>query len=356
MAGGTIQWITSFLNWLNNPGDREPEIRNAIRSAGFVYGREEMNEKLEGYLKDVQPGAGISVDATDPQHPIVSFAGGEGTVELSDIAATGTPSSGTYLRGDGTWQTPAGAGDMSQTVYDPTSVEADAFDRANHHGNMPAGNVSGLATVATTGSYNDLTDKPAAGGDVTGPAGATAGNFPALDATGKVLSDSGSKPSDFATAADGLLAQSAVQPAEIADMLETSDIGSLVQAYDADTAKTDEAQEWTETQRGKVIEVDSGTTITLDLDLGQVFRIKSPGLSHNATVQLSNAANHIGAKFTLTGYQNAGGNTLSYGSGLVYIGGAAAPAIPTGAAAKFRMDGDIVAFGEYHFTARGVGV
>lgn len=113
---------------------------------------------------------------------------------------------------------------------------------------------------------------------------------------------------------------------------------------------------WAKTQRGTVVMVNSGTTITLDLDLGQIFRIDSPGLSHNATVQLSNANSHIGAKFQLTGYQNAGGNTLSYGSGLVSIGAASAPAIPTGAAAKFRMDGDIVASGEYQFTTRGVGV
>lgn len=35
-------------------------------------------------------------------------------------------------------------------------------------------------------------------GNVYGPAGATAGNLAALDATGKVISDSGSKPADFA--------------------------------------------------------------------------------------------------------------------------------------------------------------
>lgn len=116
------------------------------------------------------------------------------------------------------------------------------------------------------------------------------------------------------------------------------------------------ANQWLKTQRAQVIEVDSASTITLDLSLGQVFRIKAPGLSHNATVQLSNASSYIGAKFQLTGYQNAGGNTLSYGTGLVSIGAASAPAIPTAAGAKFRMDGDIVASGEYHFTARGVGV
>ena len=41
---------------------------------------------------------------------------------------------------------------------------------------------------------------PTGSGDVTGPASAIAGNLAALDATGKILSDSGSKPADFAPA------------------------------------------------------------------------------------------------------------------------------------------------------------
>ena len=41
---------------------------------------------------------------------------------------------------------------------------------------------------------------------------------------------------DFATAAQGALADTAVQPAAIANMLETGDIGVTVQAYDADLA------------------------------------------------------------------------------------------------------------------------
>ena len=56
-------------------------------------------------------------------------------------------------------------------------------------------------------------------GDVVGPDGATAGNFAALDATGKVLSDSGAAPADFATAAQGAAADSAVQPGDpVADL------------------------------------------------------------------------------------------------------------------------------------------
>lgn len=56
---------------------------------------------------------------------------------------------------------------------------------------------------------------PAGSGDMTGPAGATAGNYPVLDATGNILSDSGTKPSDFATAAQGAKADTAVQPGDV---------------------------------------------------------------------------------------------------------------------------------------------
>ena len=50
-------------------------------------------------------------------------------------------------------------------------------------------------------------------GDVVGPASAVNNNFAAFDTTtGKLIKDSGSKASDFATAAQGLLAASAQQP------------------------------------------------------------------------------------------------------------------------------------------------
>lgn len=84
--------------------------------------------------------------------------------------------------------------------------------------------LSNLATVATTGVYSDLTGKP------------TLGTAAAQDI------------SAFATAAQGTLASTAVQPAAIANMLETSDIGVTVQAYDVDTAKVDVTQTWTAAQ------------------------------------------------------------------------------------------------------------
>ncbi len=53
-------------------------------------------------------------------------------------------------------------------------------------------------------------------GDVVGPAGAVDGNFAAFDlATGKLIKDSGTSAADFATAAQGALADSAVQPGDL---------------------------------------------------------------------------------------------------------------------------------------------
>lgn len=38
------------------------------------------------------------------------------------LSATGTPSSSTYLRGDGSWATPGGSGDMAAATYDPANI------------------------------------------------------------------------------------------------------------------------------------------------------------------------------------------------------------------------------------------
>lgn len=54
----------------------------------------------------------------------------------------------------------AGAGDMVKATYDPNGINADAFDRANHTGTQSVNTITGLATVATSGSYADLSNKP----------------------------------------------------------------------------------------------------------------------------------------------------------------------------------------------------
>ena len=42
----------------------------------------------------------------------------QGKIRIPDLNMTGTPSSANFLRGDGSWDVPAGSGDMSKSVYD----------------------------------------------------------------------------------------------------------------------------------------------------------------------------------------------------------------------------------------------
>lgn len=93
-----------------------------------------------------------------------------------------------------------------------------------------------VATVALTGSYNDLLDIPTAGtGDVVGPASSTDGAVALFDGTtglllkdGVVLGTAATTDStDYATAAQGAKADSAVQPADLATVATTGAYSDL---------------------------------------------------------------------------------------------------------------------------------
>lgn len=351
----TTQFIQSLLKWLASPGQYASQLGEAIRSAGDLWSSTETQSKLDEKISGVRAGENVTIDVSDPYNP--------------KINAIGT-----------------GFGDMNKSVYDPTVVEADAFDRANHHGNMPAANVSGLATVATSGSYNDLSDKPASGGDVTGPAGATAGNFPALDATGKILSDSGSKPADFQPVDADLTAIAALVSAAnklpyatgagtwamtdfsafgrtLVDDADASTarttlgvvIGTDVQAYDADTAKTDVAQQFSKPQRASVTAIPSGTTLTADLADNNDFKVTA--YAHNGTLaNPTNQSTQVGQKGTITITQDgSGGHTLSFGSNWKPIGSASAPSINTTAGVTSCIDYHVLSSTVIRYSLRAVG-
>jgi hypothetical protein len=72
-------------------------------------------------------------------------------------------------------------------------------------------------TIDATDPANPIINSTASGsGDVVGPASATDGNLVWFDgATGKLIEDSGKSVSDFATAAQGALADSALQSSDV---------------------------------------------------------------------------------------------------------------------------------------------
>lgn len=100
-----------------------------------------------------------------------------------------------------------GGGDMDAATYDPTGIGADAFARSNHTGTQAIATVAGLqgaldgkAAAEHTHTLADITD---------------AGSAAAEDS------------SAFATAAQGGLADSAVQPGDLATVATSGDYGDL---------------------------------------------------------------------------------------------------------------------------------
>jgi hypothetical protein len=126
-------------------------------------------------------------------------------------------------------------------------------------------------------------------------------------------------------------------------------IGTDVQAYDADTAKTDVVQSFTAAQRGAVSALTDGATITPDFALANNFSVTLGG---NRT--LANPSNLVAGqsgviKITQDG---TGSRTLAYGSNWDFAGGTA-PTLTTTANAV-----DILAYyvdSSSNITARLIG-
>lgn len=248
---------------------------------------------------------------------------------------------------------------------------------------------SGDITVDNTDPQNPIISYTAiSGGDVVGPASAVNNRIVTFNGTtGKLIKDSGSVVGDFATAAQGTLAGTAVQPARtisagtgltgggdlsanrslalsagsiaslaLADSaLQAAAIGVTVQGYDVDTAKVDVAQSWSLPQRSIVTALTSGTTITMNVANSNDFSLT---LGHNATLaNPTNQSSYVGLKGSIACVNDGtGGYTLAYGANWFPIGAATAPAIPTGANAKFRIDFHIVSSTRIDFKVSSVGV
>ena len=131
------------------------------------------------------------------------------------------------------------------------------------------------------------------------------------------------------------------------DVVVDTDIGSTVQAYDADTAKTDTAQTFTAAQRGEITTLTSATTITPDFADSNNFTCT---LGHTATIAnpTNLTAGQSGSIFLV---QDAtGSRTASWGSFWDFAGGTA-PTLTTDANAVDRVDYVVRTTGSIHAVA-----
>jgi hypothetical protein len=97
-------------------------------------------------------------------------------------------------------------------------------------------------------------------------------------------------------------------------------IGVNVQAYDADTAKTDVAQSFTAAQRGSVSALTDGATITPDFALANNFSVTLGGNRTLANPSNLTAGQHGVIVITQDG---TGSRTLAYGSNFKFPAGSA---------------------------------
>lgn len=131
-------------------------------------------------------------------------------------------------------------------------------------------------------------------------------------------------------------------------------IGTDVQPYDADTAKTDVAQQFSKPQWASATALTSATTVTPDLADNNDFTLT---LGHNATLaNPSNQSTHVNQKGTITITQDGtGGRTLSFGSNWKAIGSASAPSINTTAGVTSCVDYHVLSSTVIRYSLRAVG-
>ena len=122
--------------------------------------------------------------------------------------------------------------------------------------------------------------------------------------------------------------------ADVSAKANTADIGVTIQAYDADTAKTDVAQTFTAAQRGTISTLTDGATITPDFATANNFTVTLAG---NRTIaNPSNlTAGQSGSIFIVQ--DGTGSRTASWGSYWDFAAGAA-PTLTTDANAVDRVD------------------
>lgn len=153
-------------------------------------------------------------------------------VTIPKIGATGTPSSSTFLRGDGAWASPAGDGGGDLLAANNLSDLASIPTARSNLGLAIGTDVQAYSAVlaATTASYTIAEASKLsgieAGADVTDTANVTAAGALMDSEVTNLAAVKAFAPADYATAAQGSLADTAVQPAGIADFETTTELNA----------------------------------------------------------------------------------------------------------------------------------
>ena len=163
--------------------------------------------------------------------------------------------------------------------------------------------------------------------DITGKADLAGPTFTGVPAA--PTASSGTNTTQIATTA---FVTAAVP--DVSGKANTSDIGSTIQAFDADTAKTDTAQTFTAAQRGTITTLTPGTTVTPDLAVSNNFTL-TPAQNTTIANPTNITAGQSGSIFIVQ--DGTGSRTAAWGSYWDFAAGTA-PTLTTTAAGVDRVD------------------
>lgn len=240
-------------------------------------------------------------------------------------------------------------------------VKADAFiyDNSGSDAEVSLSDIAAKAPIASPALTGTPTAPTAAQGTNTTQiattafvnAEITADISGKADSASPVLTGTPTAP----TAAPGTnttqLATTQFVNAEIAADL-TAAIGNTVQAHDADTAKTDVAQNFTAAQRAAIESLTFAATMTPNFNLANNFSVTLTGAG-----RIANPTNQVaGQSGSIFITQDGTGNRVlswgdSGGTSAWYWAGGTAPTLSTGANVKDRVDYIVAANGVIHAVA-----
>lgn len=132
---------------------------------------------------------------------------------------------------------------------------------------------------------------------------------------------------------------------DISGKVNTSDIGTTVQAFDADNAVTDAAQTYTAAQRLAVVTLTSASSITIDFSLGNNFSLTTGHAAIAFANPTTEVAGQSGSIFIVQGSTTCAAPT--WGDQYLFSGGTP-PALTGTTGVISRIDYIVQEAGKIH--------